>query len=458
MEVESIPSTASLGQVVIRSKKRTRELYAYNLGSKIEDKISGKLLLGVKLNDDYAHVRNLPAVQTISSAVESIKSTAVVALPSDDQEQLPPQPQIQQTSGAIGSQRQTPTQTTHGIVAYQNTAALAERIKPPSSALMIRSDAPEKPEWHAPWKLMRVISGHLGWVRSVAVDSSNEWFATGSADRTIKIWDLATGTLKLTLTGHINAVRGLAVSPRHPYLFSCGEDKMIKCWDLEQNKVVRNYHGHLSGVYSLALHPTIDVLVTGGRDSTARVWDMRTMNCIHTLSGHTSTVGAVACQSTDPQVITGSQDSTIRLWDLAKGSCTATLTHHKKSIRALVLHPTEYSMASGAPDNIKVWKFPEGKFMRNLSGHRSILHTLAINNDNVLVSGADNGSMYFWDWKSGYNFQKIQTTAQPGSLESESGIFALTFDQTGSRLISCEADKTIKIYKEDGMLALSLRY
>lgn len=58
-----------------------------------------------------------------------------------------------------------------------------------------------KPKWHAPWKLYRVISGHLGWVRCVAVEPGNEWFATGAADRVIKIWDLASGKLKLSLTG-----------------------------------------------------------------------------------------------------------------------------------------------------------------------------------------------------------------------------------------------------------------
>ena len=69
------------------------------------------------------------------------------------------------------------------------------------------------------------------------MDVSNEWFATGSADRTIKVWDLASGNLKLTLTGHSHTVRGVAISSRSPYLFSCGEDKAVKCWDLERNEV-----------------------------------------------------------------------------------------------------------------------------------------------------------------------------------------------------------------------------
>jgi WD40 repeat protein len=44
-----------------------------------------------------------------------------------------------------------------------------------------------KPQWHAPWKLYRVISGHLGWVRCIDVDPSNEWFVTGATDRIIKV-------------------------------------------------------------------------------------------------------------------------------------------------------------------------------------------------------------------------------------------------------------------------------
>lgn len=61
----------------------------------------------------------------------------------------------------------------------------------------------------------------------------------------------------------------------------------------------------------------------------------------------------------------------------------------------------------------------------------------------------DNGTIQFWDWKTGYNFQRVQAPVQPGSIDSESGIFACIFDQSGSRLLTAEADKTIKVYKED---------
>ena len=266
-----------------------------------------------------------------------------------------------------------------------------------SSSLVRRQNVQQpKPEWHAPWKLMRVISGHLGWVRSLAVEPGNEWFASGAGDRTIKIWDLASGSLRLTLTGHISTVRGLAVSPRHPYLFSCAEDKMVKCWDLETNKVIRHYHGHLSGVYTLALHPTLDVLVTGGRDGVARVWDMRSRSNIHVLSGHKGTVTDVKCQATDPQVITSSLDSHIRLWDLAAGKTMAVLTHHKKGVRALAVHPIEWTFASGSTGSIKQWKCPEGAFMQNFEGQNAIINTLSVNEDNVLFSGGKLTSLNPW--------------------------------------------------------------
>lgn len=336
----------------------------------------------------------------------------------------------------------------HALVPFTRSRQDAVSLAPENISASLAKD---RPVWHPPWKMFRVISGHLGWVRSIAVDESNEWFVTGSADRTVKIWDLASGRLKLTLTGHISAVRGISISPRHPYMFTVGEDKTVKCWDLEQNKVIRNYHGHMSGVYCVSLHPTLDVLMTGGRDSTVRVWDVRTRGQIFVLGGHRDTVNAVVTQAVDPQIISASVDSTIRFWDLAAGKCSATLTNHKKGVRALARNPREFSFASASADNIKTWALPRGEFMRNLNGvhQEKLVNALAVNEDGVLVSGGDDGSVGFWDYGSAHCFQKQQTIVQPGSLDCEAGVFALTFDKSGSRLITCETDKTIKMWKED---------
>jgi pleiotropic regulator 1 len=67
----------------------------------------------------------------------------------------------------------------------------------------------------------------------------------------------------------------------------------------------------------------------------------------------------------------------------------------------------------------------------------------------VLVSGAGNDSLGFWDYRSGYRFQQSESIVQPVSRDSEAGIYAMTFDKSGSRLITCEADETIKFYKKD---------
>ncbi|KAL9057699.1 MAG: hypothetical protein Q9162_002173 [Coniocarpon cinnabarinum] len=353
------------------------------------------------------------------------------------------------TSSSTSTPNPVPNSQALVPAAKQNGAPNSQQT--PLATSLIRRDAirEEKPDWAPPWRLYRVLSGHLGWVRALAVEPDNQWFATGAGDRTIKIWDLASGTLRLTLTGHISTVRGLAVSPRHPYLFSCGEDKMVKCWDLETNKVIRHYHGHLSGVYTLDLHPTLDVLVTGGRDGVARVWDMRTRSNIHVLSGHKQTVSSVKAQEADPQIISSSLDSTVRLWDLAAGKCSGVLTHHKKGVRGLCLPPHEFTFGSCSTASIKQWKCPEGQLMQNFDGHNTVLNTISVNEDGLLMSGGDDGSMCFWDWKTGYLRQRMESVAQPGSLDAEAGIMSSTFDQTGTRLITGEADKTIKLWKPD---------
>jgi len=467
----------------LKSLKRTHDVFLSNINAPVpEDPVSQKVKIAAKIVGEYGHVKDMqvparqapraqngppnptegpplkrqrteapgeqieipaqPAPGVVTTEIDMAENNTVESVISDIAMNQKKAARTPVASASIVAYQQPGASTSNAIVAVggvQNQNRLA----------MSHYQKHKKPKWHAQWKLKTVIAGHLGWVRSIAFEPGNEWFCTGAADRTIKLWDLASGTLKVTLTGHISTVRGLEVSDRHNYLFSCGEDKMVKCWDLEMNKSIRYYHGHLSGVYSLAMHPTLDVLITGGRDATVRVWDIRTKNEIHVLSGHTNSVTTVKTQGVDPQVVSASEDSTVKLWDLGMGKAVSTLTNHKKGVRAMSIHPTEFTFASASADNIKKWKFPHGEFITNFQGHNAIINACALNQDNVFVSCGDNGSMKFWDWTTGYCFQSTDTIVQPGSLESEAGIFACTYDKSGSRFITCEADKTIKIYAED---------
>lgn len=168
--------------------------------------------LSSKIHDEYNDCKQLPAVLLAQQG--SVGPTRPAAAT----------PQQKLLTGGLSSENALIRSIDNTPAPMQSTFSSSSSL---SKALSLHKQTiAMKPTYHAPWKLVRVISGHLGWVRSVAVEPGNKWFATGAGDRVIKIWDLASGELKLSLTGHISTVRGLAVSDRHPYLFSAGEDKV----------------------------------------------------------------------------------------------------------------------------------------------------------------------------------------------------------------------------------------
>ena len=166
----------------------TRTLFGEDYGQAASDAALSALITSYKRKAEYSSVETLPA------------SLEAAANPTKRPKKTPGS-----SNALVLSQKQHGT--THSPAGQTKSLIQRPNMTQP------------RPEWHAPWKLMRVISGHIGWVRALAVEPNNQWFASGAGDRTIKIWDLASGSLRLTLTGHISAVRGLAVSPRHPIPF-----------------------------------------------------------------------------------------------------------------------------------------------------------------------------------------------------------------------------------------------
>lgn len=218
----------SVHTLVFRSLKRSHDMFLSNQGIlPTVDETAFKLRKAVKARDSYGQV--FDDVKKMQ-AMKHIRDTE--AGPN------PPPPGTAEVEASTVSEGAVVPYTDTSLMTRNSTNTQQNQL----ANIVKKVPTMPKPKWHAPWKLYRVIAGHLGWVRCVAVEPGNEWFATGAADRIIKIWDLASGQLKVSLTGHVSTVRGLAVSSRHPYLFSCGEDRQVKCWDLEYNKVTHIYN------------------------------------------------------------------------------------------------------------------------------------------------------------------------------------------------------------------------
>ena len=302
---------------------------------------------------------------------------------------------------------------------------------------------------HREWYNYTVLTGHSGWVKCISVDKSNDFFVTASMDRMIKFWRLAECELINTLTGHTGSVYDVALSQQNmPYLYSCSDAKELFNWDLTTNTLIRRFFGHSAGVRCVAESPSSPLIVSGSRDSSAMVWDLRTQKTVFTLTGHNGTVFDVLFQDFMPHVVTASADATIRIWDLRMNKCYGVLTNHKKTVRKLAAHPKLWSFISASPDAILQWNGKDASLFKEFKAHDSVINGLAINEDGVMVSCGDDGTMKFWDFDSGTCFQETRTIAQPGSLPSECGIFDCSFDMTGTRLITCEADKTVKLWRE----------
>ena len=86
-------------------------------------------------------------------------------------------------------------------------------------------------------------------------------------------------------------------------------------------------------------------------------------------------------------------------------------------------------------------------YLRDIETNQDIINDLSINQEETLVSASNAGKLNFYHYPTGYQYQSIDTYNN-NNTEEEHGIFATSFDRTGTRLITCEADKTIKIWKQ----------
>lgn len=158
-----------------------------------------------------------------------------------------------------------------------------------------------------------LVTPHRGQVTSVVFTPDGKRIVSCSFDRTIRIWDWATGNKQAVLIGHENGVQSVAVSPDGKRIVSCSYDKTIRIWDTATGKEQAVLKGHSGAVYSVAFSPDGMRIVSGSSDRTIRIWDTTTGKNQAVLRGHSDEVASVAFSPNGKRILSGSTDKTLRI-------------------------------------------------------------------------------------------------------------------------------------------------
>jgi WD40 repeat protein len=233
-------------------------------------------------------------------------------------------------------------------------------------------------------------------VRSVAISPDGTLIAAGVEQYrnqtefgAVQIWRISDGQLVQNFTGYSQAVNSVAFSPDGQYLASGSKDRSVKVWRMANGALVSSRSDHLQSVNTVAFSPDGRWLSSGSDDWTVKLYRTSDWGLEQTLSGHTNNIYSVAFSSDGKTLATGSWDQTVRLWNVSDWSLAFSLAHGS-GVGAVAFSPDGKTLATGTWDhNIRLWDPKRGVLVDTLVGHSAFVQTLAFAPDSrTLASGS----------------------------------------------------------------------
>ncbi|XP_034948506.1 transducin beta-like protein 3 [Chelonus insularis] len=209
---------------------------------------------------------------------------------------------------------------------------------------------------------------HTSSVGSVALSNlSSNFFASVSQDSCLKLWSLphelsATDqnialNVEHTVIAHPKDINSVTISPNDKLLATGSQDKTAKLWNAENLQLLGVLRGHRRGVWCVRFSPIDQVLLTSSADCTVKLWSLSELNCIKTFEGHESSVLRAEFISRGMQLITSSGDGLLKLWCVKTSECITTLDAHDNRVWALAVSRDEKQLISGGSDSLLIiWR------------------------------------------------------------------------------------------------------
>lgn len=247
-------------------------------------------------------------------------------------------------------------------------------------------------------------SGHRGSVMCVAYFPDGRRIASGSRDRSIRIWDADSGVCIRVLEGHTEGVWQLAISPNGRLLASASDDGPVRLWDADTGLFLRTLEGLSGYATSVAFTPDGLHIFSGTSNYRVGIWDAESGECLKAFEmkrQDSSFFGGTLALANDGKVASSVNIKSIIVWGGNRGELF--LNGHTGQICSMAFSPDSKKLVSGAYENsARVWDSENGDCLLVLDGHSGHVRTVCFSPDGTrILSGSEDNSLRIWDTKTG---------------------------------------------------------
>jgi WD40 repeat protein/serine/threonine protein kinase len=247
----------------------------------------------------------------------------------------------------------------------------------------------------------RQIAGHSGGTSAVAFTDDGRRIVTAGEDRTLKIWDVATGSNERTIGLGESRVTALAV--RGSRAVTGREDGTLQLWDLAHGERLAQFQRNSASIWSVTFMGDAEHFAASGHDWTVAVWDARFQAPAVTIEAHKSAVQDVAFSPNGGLLASGGADRLVKLWDASSGELIRTFRGHRDFVSAIAFSPDGKLLASAGHDGqIRLSRTSSGRLYRVLSRRAEVVHGLAFSPAGSLLAAASaDGRVRIWSIRRG---------------------------------------------------------